>query len=273
MASLKGIIISFVILGIVFYGIEYLFPAIRGQPIRRKGFAVDVVYWLFTPLVTKALTRAVTIGGVALIALLLGHKLGPELADGFGPVTQQPWWLIAMEMLVLGDFIGYWMHRAFHWGGLWKFHAVHHSSEQLDWLSSVRLHPVNDVLSRLAQVIVLMLLGFPLTALAAYVPFLTLYAILLHANVGWDYGPLRHVIASPRFHRWHHTSEAEGQNRNFAGLLPLWDLLFGTFHMPAGRQPQHFGVAGMNVPTTFIGQLLFPFRSGAEISQGAREAR
>ena len=264
MASLTGIVISFVVLGIVFYAIERLFPAIRNQPIRRKGFSVDVIYWLFTPLVTRGITRAVTLFCVAAIALLMGHKPGPELgakiAGGFGPVAAQPLWLIALEMLVLGDFIGYRTHRAFHRRPLWKFHAVHHSSEQLDWLSSVRLHPVNDVLSRISQVVVLMLLGFPLTALAAYVPFLTLYAIMLHANVSWDYGPLRRVIASPRFHRWHHTSQEEGRDRNFAGLLPLWDVLFGTYYMPAGKQPQHFGVADIDMPQAFFGQMMFPFR-------------
>ncbi len=263
MPSLAGILISFAVLSVVFYAVEHWFPAMPRQPIWRRGFDVDVLYWLFTPLVTKTLAKGAVLLGVAAIALLLGRKLGPELgvelARGFGPVAQQPMWLIVAEMLVLGDFIGYWTHRAFHSGWLWKFHAIHHSSTQLDWLSSVRLHPVNDVLSRVTQVMVLLLLGFPLTALAAYIPFLTLYAILLHANVGWSYGAFRQVIASPCFHRWHHTSQAEGQNRNFAGLLPLWDVVFGTFHMPEGRQPEHFGIEGDPVPSTLWGQLSYPF--------------
>ncbi|MBL8522935.1 MAG: sterol desaturase family protein [Betaproteobacteria bacterium] len=270
MASLAGIVIGFVVLGIVFYSIEHLFPAIRGQAIRRRGFSVDIVYWLFTPLVTKGLTRVATLLGVVVIALLMGHELGPELGSkvsaGFGPIAAQPLWLIALEMLVIGDFIGYWTHRAFHGRALWKFHAVHHCSEELDWLSALRLHPVNDVFSRLAQVVPLMLLGFPLTALAAYVPFLTVYAILLHANVSWDFGPLRRVIASPRFHRWHHTSQEEGRDRNFAGFFPLWDVLFGTYYMPDGKQPQQFGVADGDVPQTFVGQMLYPFRSGRATS-------
>ena len=66
---------------------------------------------------------------------------------------------------------------------------------------------------------------------AAYVPFLTVYALFLHANVGWSFGPLRYFIASPTFHRWHHTTQAEGLDTKFAGLFPFWDLLFGTFHM------------------------------------------
>ena len=56
---------------------------------------------------------------------------------------------------------------------------------------------------------------------------LSFYAIFVHANVPWSFGPLRYVIATPAFHRWHHAAEEQGLNHNFAGLFPLFDLLFG----------------------------------------------
>jgi sterol desaturase/sphingolipid hydroxylase (fatty acid hydroxylase superfamily) len=149
----------------------------------------------------------------------------------------------------------------FHGRWLWKFHAVHHSSESVDWLSSVRLHPVNDIVTRVLQVLPLYWLGFSGAVLAAYVPFLTFYALLLHANVNWTFGPFRYAIASPAFHRWHHTTEAEGLDKNFAGTFPFIDLIFGTFYMPPGRTPTHFGITGSPVPTGFFAQLLYPFRS------------
>jgi sterol desaturase/sphingolipid hydroxylase (fatty acid hydroxylase superfamily) len=105
-------------------------------------------------------------------------------------------------------------------------------------------------------------MGFNGAALAAFVPFLTLYALFLHANVAWSFGPLRHLVASPVFHRWHHTSEAEGLDRNFAGLFPFIDLGFGTFYMPPGRQPQRFGIVGDDVPDGLWAQLRYPFRAG-----------
>ena len=89
---------------------------------------------------------------------------------------------------------------------------------------------------------------------------MTLYAILVHANVGWDLGPLRRVIASPRFHRWHHTSQAEGCDKNFSGLLPIWDLLFGSYYMPAARAPSEFGAGDEPVPAGLWRQLAYPFR-------------
>jgi sterol desaturase/sphingolipid hydroxylase (fatty acid hydroxylase superfamily) len=123
----------------------------------------------------------------------------------------------------------------------------------------VRLHPVNDALMRVAGAVPLLALGLAPVALAGVAPVLTLMAILVHANLDWDWGPLRAVVASPRFHRWHHTDEASARDKNFAGLLPLWDILFGTYYMPKDRLPQQFGTESP-VPPGLLGQLLFPFR-------------
>src|SRR5438477_457767 len=91
------------------------------------------------------------------------------------------------------------------------------------------------------------------------VVIVALYAIGLHANVRWTFGPLRYMLASPTFHRWHHTSEDAGLDKNFAGLFPIWDLMFGTFYLPR-TQPTRFGVSDP-VPDGIIGQLVWPFRN------------
>ena len=96
--------------------------------------------------------------------------------------------------------------------------------------------------------------------MAAYVPFLTFYAVFLHANVPWGFGLLGRLVASPKFHRWHHTSEDEGLDKNFAGLLPIFDVLFGTYYTPKGRLPQTFGLKNEEVPEGFWRQLVYPFR-------------
>jgi len=235
----------------------------------REGLGTHLACWLFTPLITRWLTRLAVTTAVILLALRAGVPLDGESirawASGTNAVVRS--WPIALQVLavlLLGDVVGYWMHRLFHGRSLWRFHAVHHSSTEVDWLSSVRLHPVNDVLSRVAQVIPVLLLGFPATILAAYVPFLTFYALLLHANVPWTFGPLRYVLASPAFHRWHHTTRDEGLDKNFAGLFPFIDLLFGSFHMPPDRQPSRFGIRGGEpVPPDLLGQLVYPFRKSA----------
>lgn len=263
--SLARLTLGFFVLAAVFGLAERLWPAKAGQRLLREGWGLDLAYWFFTPLVTKAVTRAAVILAVVCLALAAGVELRRESVLAFldrpSAAKLQPRWLQVLEVLVIGDFLGYWMHRAFHGGALWRFHAVHHASTELDWLSATRLHPVNDVVHRLAQVVPFVVLGFDLKVLGGYAPFLAFYAIGLHANVPWDFGPLRGVIGSPVFHRWHHTAQSEGLDKNFAGLLPLWDRLFGTYYMPEGRLPEAFGVGGERVPTTLWGQLAYPFTS------------
>lgn len=258
-----GLVVAFVMLTAAARGIEHFRPRERRLPVVRSGFWTDLVYWAFTPVVTKAITRF-SVGVVATAFALLVHgRIDRELIlSGYGPASRLPLALQAICVLLIGDFIGYWMHRAFHRGRLWRFHAVHHSSTNLDWLSAVRLHPVNDALMRIVGTLPVLLLGFAPVSVAGIVPVLTLLAILVHANVDWDWGPLRAVIVSPRFHRWHHTDELQARDKNFAGLLPLWDILFGTYYMPRDRLPQRFGTA-TPVPAGIVGQLVFPFRRRA----------
>ena len=258
--SIQGVLIGLVASAVVFGLLERLWPEKPSQPRWRSDTRTDLVYWFLTPLVTKAITRAAVFALFAAAAFGFGKLTVQQWLEPHGPISRQPAWLQAIEILFVGDFIGYWIHRLFHRRPLWPFHAIHHSSTQLDWLSSVRLHPVNDTVPRILQTIPFFLIGFSPKVMVAYLPFLTFYAVLLHANVRLSLGPLRYVIASPTFHRWHHTCEQEGLDKNFAGLFAFLDLLFGTFYMPPGRQPERFGLAGQQIPKTVLGQLAYPFR-------------
>jgi len=251
--------VSFAVLAAILWPLEKLFPARRGQRLFRSGFAVDLMFWVFTPLVTKAITYAITMLTVAALLPITGRSADLSATEGWGLVGRHPFWLQCLEVIILGDFIFYWTHRLFHTTRLWPAHAVHHSIEDLDWLSSARFHPINDTLTRVCQVVPLTLLGFSPAAVIAMVPVAVLFIIVNHANVGWTWGPLRYVFVSPVYHQWHHTSEDEGLNKNFAGVLVAWDWLFGTMYMPRLRRTTRFGVKGGGVPRGFFGQLAHPF--------------
>lgn len=256
--QVAGLLIAFGVLTIFYWIIGRIWPSVPGQKVFRKGFWTDCVYWLWTPIVTKAVTPLAV--GIVLFPIILLFGLHYQtVAQGHGVLSRQPLWLQGIEVFLVGDFFGYWQHRLFHQARLWPFHAVHHSSTELDWLSSVRLHPVNDIGSKLIQVVPLVALGFNLTTVALYAPIITFYAIMVHANLRWDLGPFRAVFVSPAFHRWHHTKADEGLDRNFAGAFPFWDILFGTYYMPR-RQPTVFGIDDP-MPNGFIGQMIQPFRS------------
>lgn len=259
---LIGLVFALVILTLIFWAIEFFWPSRPEQRRLRRGLGTDLIYWFFTPFITKNLGQLAVLIALVPPMLILGRKLDREtVAAGHGLIVTLPVWLQAVLLVVLGDFIGYWTHRWFHGRRLWAYHAVHHSSKDLDWLSSVRLHPVNEVGTRIFQAVPFILLGFSPVVIAAYQPFLTFYSIFLHANVSWTFGPLRYVIATPLFHRWHHTKEDEAIDKNFAGLFPFWDILFGTFYMPTGKVPTEFGVHDDSVPESFWGQLAYPFRA------------
>ena len=256
-----SVLIGLVVLSALFFVIERLVGRGRQQPVFRKGWFTDVVYWFTTVLLTKRLIPFVIL--LPLLLLIAGKVVSVDtlkagLYHGYGPLSRQPLWLQAVEIYALVDLCGYWTHRLFHSGKWWPFHAVHHSSEDLDWLGSLRVHPVNDVVNKLMQATPVLLLGLNPLITASTAPVLTLYAIFLHANVNWDFGPLRSIIATPVFHRWHHSRDREAWDKNFAGLLPLWDILFGTYYMPRDRYPENFGI-NEPMPAGYLGQLWEPF--------------
>jgi sterol desaturase/sphingolipid hydroxylase (fatty acid hydroxylase superfamily) len=242
---------------IALWPLEHLFPARRDQPLWRTDSRLDVLYWVCLPALRAGLAAA---GVVAVLSF--GVRTETWLSEGFGPLGRQPVWLQVVGFLVLFDVSSYWVHRWFHGSRLWKFHAIHHSSRQLDWLSTLRHHPVNDVAMRVGQAMPAVLLGFSPQVIAWCLPVLTFHSLLIHANVNWTFGPLGLFIVSPAFHHWHHTSQAEGRDRNFAELCPVWDLLFGTYFAPNGRRPEEFGIDDRSFPDGFLGQLLYPFRRG-----------
>ena len=98
-------------------------------------------------------------------------------------------------------------------------------------------------------------------AMVLLAPFNTFHSAFVHANLNWTLGPFKYVLATPVFHRWHHTSLEQGGNTNFAGTFPLWDILFGTFRMPENELPNIYGVDGEQaIPSEIGGQLAYPFR-------------
>jgi sterol desaturase/sphingolipid hydroxylase (fatty acid hydroxylase superfamily) len=259
----QGIIeffIAFALLAGFFRIVERIWPGVPGQKWRRAGLGTDLSYWFFTSIVTKWMARAALIVAAVLIFAALGWSPRNLPRNGFGPIATQPRWLQAIEIIAIGDLLAYAMHRAFHGRRLWAFHCIHHSAEEVDWLSATRFHPINDVLTRLVQSLPLFLLGFSPLVLAGYIPLFTFYTIMVHANVSWTFGPLKYVLASPVFHRWHHTKESEALDKNFAGLLPIWDIIFGTFYMPIGKLPTDFGTTE-SVPPGIGAQLIYPFRA------------
>ena len=242
---------------IVFLPLERLFALRRGG--RPEPWAPDVAWYFVTSLLPNRIV-ALTLGMV-LLMLPAWQGLWPRLGE-------LPLWQRLPLALVVAELGFYWGHRALHASPLlWRFHALHHGAERLDWLVNTRAHPVDVAFVRLCGLAPLYLLGLarsggqvdglPLgVALAA-----NLWGYVIHANLRLSLGPLEWLLATPRFHHWHHEKLA-GQGHahgNYAALLPGLDALFGTLRLPRDRGwPEAYG-SDEPVRRAWLDQLMAPF--------------
>jgi sterol desaturase/sphingolipid hydroxylase (fatty acid hydroxylase superfamily) len=254
-----------VLLALIFSVLSHFWACNDAAPWwRKRELVTDIVYWFFVPV----FARVVRIGLLVLGAGLLFNIRDDDgliafYDNGHGPLSQLPLWGQALLFLAVSDFMLYWLHRMFHGGRYWKYHAIHHSSEELDWISAARFHPVNLILGTISVDVILLIAGISPNIMLWVGPFTTFHSAFVHANLNWTLGPFRYVLATPVFHRWHHTALEQGGNTNFAGTFPIWDILFGTYRMPEGQLPDDYGKDDASIPSEVVGQLAYPFRRGA----------
>ena len=224
---------------------------------KKRGFATDLGYWILVPIFTRYLRIWLT---VCLTIVIFHISDGQQIADfylhGHGWLSTLPLWQQGLIYLVVADFAYYWIHRTFHRGILWKYHAVHHASTDLDWSSAARWHPVNLMLEQAAVDVALLLAGVSPDIFLVIGPFNTITGCMVHANLNWTFGPLRYLFCSPVFHRWHH--EVTVIDKNFGSTFSLWDWMFGTWHLPKGALPQNYGVSDAAMPEGLVPQMVYP---------------
>jgi len=252
--GLDWFLINLSLLGILFIPLERLFGLRTEQSIFRSDWRQDLFYFLINSLLVQSLTFLSLTPATEVVA----HTHWTELR---GFMASQPIWLQVIEIMVLTDLTQYWVHRLFHRVPfLWGFHAVHHSTQTMDWLAGSRMHVVEIVALRGLTVIPMYALGFDEWALKAYILYIYIHSTLIHANVRFDFGWLKHLIATPQFHHWHHGIEKEAIDVNFAVQFPWLDRLFGTYYVPGDKWPSGYGVGGHPVPPGYLKQLAYPFR-------------
>jgi sterol desaturase/sphingolipid hydroxylase (fatty acid hydroxylase superfamily) len=252
-----------VILAIIFVPVEHLFPLHRVR-VFRKEFAVDLGYYFLNGLVL-----AVVLGPPVAVIALAAHSLIP--GGVVSAIAGQPVWARAIAALVVGEIGYYWAHRLSHEVPfLWRFHAVHHSPEEIDFLVSTRAHPFDLIWSRIVMLTPLFALGLvnPMRVTDGAIPAIvlitgSLWGYFIHANVRWRLGPLEWLVATPGFHHWHHAMGMQ-RNCNYSTMLPWVDRVFGTHHLPK-TWPDGYGIPEPMAPS-LLGQLAQPFREPAPAS-------
>lgn len=249
--GLDWFVLDLLVLAIVFVPLERLFPRRPGQKIVRRGFRTDLAYFF----VSHLLVQVTVFLAMAPSKLFFGWAVSADLQAA---VASQPLWLQVIEVVFVADLFQYGIHRLFHrvpW--MWRFHRIHHSSRELDWLAGSRLHLVDIVVTRAVSFLPLFVLGFSELATLVYVVGVSFQAVWVHTNLRFRCAWLRWVFTTPEFHHWHHA--ASPPDRNFAVHLPLLDHFFGTAHVP-DRWPERYGIDGDPVPEGWPAQFLAPFR-------------
>jgi lathosterol oxidase len=255
--GLDWFVLNLFLLALFFVPLERLFPRLPGQSTFRLGWTTDTVHFFMSHALVQVLSFLILLPAVAVSRVI--EPAGLAAAVRALPLAAQL--LIAV---LVADLAQYAVHRAFHQvPRLWRFHAVHHSSRDLDWLAGSRLHLVDAVVTRGLVLVPLRLSGLAEPALYAYLVFVSFHAVFIHANVRFAFGALESLLVTPRFHHWHHAAAQEARDKNFAVHLPWLDRLFGTAHFPAAAWPSRYGVAGDPVPEGYLGQLAYPFVAGA----------
>lgn len=249
----QQIFIGFFGLALLFVPLEYFF-SYHKQPLVRSGLTTDTLYYILgccIGVVTESFS-------VAVAALILRANISLLWVN---TIQSQPFWLQFIEIIIISDFFAYLIHRTLHqvpW--LWQFHQIHHSARPMDWLANVRLHPIDKILGDCVQFIPVLCLGFSENVLFAYIVFLGLHGFLNHSNIRVNIGWLKWLIATPEFHHWHHCTDSQAYDSNFAPHTLIFDRLFGTLYFPKDQHPQDYGLE-KPIPSDYWGQLWYPFRN------------
>jgi sterol desaturase/sphingolipid hydroxylase (fatty acid hydroxylase superfamily) len=249
--GLDWFLLDMLLMTLIYSPFEVLWPAYPKQSIFRKEWLLDVGYFLSTHLPIQITSFLILLPATQLTAFLGVPAVLEAMA-------RLPWLVQLLLAIFVADLAEYAIHRAFHSVPiLWRFHAIHHSSKALDWLAGSRSHLVDDVVVR-AFILVPMMLVFPHDIIVAYLFFVTLHATWTHCNFRPSIKWLEPFLICPRYHHWHHTSQAEAIDKNFAIHFPWIDRLFGTYYYP-DHWPEKYGLDHELIPDGFIRQTYQPF--------------
>ncbi|MBL4855116.1 MAG: sterol desaturase family protein [Robiginitomaculum sp.] len=237
----------------VFLPLEYLLPRLKDKKVFRAKWSLDSCYALISPFIIGVGFVFIIVLGSLIINPILPARVTEVIASQHLIVQ-------VIAIIIIADIGYYFVHRMFHEiPFLWKLHAVHHSIEEMDWLAAHRVHPIDQILTRGLSLIIPYTFGFSTESIAIFFVIFVWHSYLKHSNINIRFGLLRWILVSPTYHHWHHANEEDAFDKNYAGQLPIIDIIFKTAIMKETSGPAHYGT-DTPVPESYIGQILLPFK-------------
>lgn len=178
------------------------------------------------------------------------------------------WAVVALFFMT--EFFYYWHHRAAHrirW--MWATHAVHHSPSKLNYTAAIRLGWTGAISGNFLLFLPLVWIGFhPLAVLGALGVNLA-YQFFIHTQLAPHLGPLEWVLNTPRHHQVHHASNTACIDKNYGGILIVFDRMFGTFAERPKDEPLRYG---LSVPLNTNNPIRIAFSEWMNIARDVRHA-
>ncbi len=251
--GLDWLLLDLLILSIIFIPIEMVFPKRKDQPRFHPEWKTDLVYFAISHLLVQ-LFGVITQSPAKLLFGWMGLEPFQHWVQGLPFVFE---FLLA---LLVTDIFQYWAHRLFHSHVyLWRFHSVHHSTKAMDWLAGSRTHFIDIFVVRSISFIPLYVCGFSEITFNTYIIFVSIHAVLIHANTNINFGFFKYLLVTPQFHHWHHAEDPAIYGKNFAIHFPFLDKIFGTYYLPGNIWPEKTGVREADYPKGYVKQLVYPF--------------
>ncbi|QJW89915.1 sterol desaturase family protein [Spirosoma taeanense] len=205
-----------------------------------------------------------------LLAVFLVETIAWAERHQFGLLRQVdlPLGVEVLLTVALFDCTEYWTHRMIRHRNplIWRFHRVHHADADLDATTTGRVHPGELIVTIPIQMVLQLIVGYPLLGASAYFLTFTAFTMLQHANLSLPHTLdkwLSYVFITPNVHKVHHSDYQPETDSNFADIFSVWDRLFGTFRYPADVRAIRFGLVEYprEVSTSLWHLLVMPFRN------------
>ena len=256
---------ALILLSLVVWGLEVLFPWRKQQSVFRKDFWLDGFYMFFNFFVFGLFVS----GFFALFEFGFG-KFGITL-QSLSPFnfTALPLWTQLLIFFIINDFVQWFTHVILHrFSVLWRFHQVHHSVLEMGFAAHLRFHWMENVLYKPLKTLAVMIIGGFEPQHAFFIHFIAItIGHLNHANLRITWGPLKYIFNNSVMHLYHHAKQLPKDRpygMNYGISLSLWDYIFRTNYIPQSTDGTYeLGFPGIEkFPThSFWKQLLVGFKN------------
>lgn len=250
--GLDWLLLDIFISAAIFIPIELFLPKRLNQPKFHAEWKTDLVYFIISHLLIQ-----VTGIIVQQPAVFIFQNVGLSgLHEWVGNIWFVPQLFLALFVSDLFQWTGHYIFHKVPF--LWRFHSVHHSTKDIDWLAGSRTHFVDLIAVRSIAYLPLYIFGFSTSVFATYVVIVSVQAVLAHANTRINFGVFKYIFVTPQFHHWHHSDDPKAYDKNFAIHFPFIDMVFGTYY-PLDDWPESTGLGDAKFPKGFVKQFVFPF--------------